>query len=216
MYILKVPDHLCNSNMSIYITLQRNDDLSFFFPDSQSVSDNLCSLNMSHNNTPLQPNNRTSHLIHNQPQNGRPLLPPPAPPPMPEPVPAKLPTEDGLKSWPVKKLKNCLRDAGLHPSGLKNDLVKRLLEYYKKNPSKVPPKPPTEPVPVPEPVPLLATLPQPCPLLPPPTPPPMPEPVPAKLPTEDGLKSWPIKKLKNCLRDAGLYLSGPKNDLVKR
>ena len=35
----------------------------------------------------------------------------------------------------------CLGDVGLHQYGLKIDLVTRLLEYYKKNPSKVP-KPP--------------------------------------------------------------------------
>ena len=33
--------------------------------------------------------------------------------------------------------KRCLGDVGLHQYGLKIDLVTRLLEYYKKNPSKV-------------------------------------------------------------------------------
>eukprot|EP00092_Neocalanus_flemingeri_P030045 GFUD01032620.1.p1 GENE.GFUD01032620.1~~GFUD01032620.1.p1 ORF type:complete len:2235 (+),score=576.38 GFUD01032620.1:40-6744(+) len=73
---------------------------------------------------------------------------------LPEPVPGNKrllhsieavtrepPSEQELKSWSVKKLKSCLGDVGLHQYGLKNDLVKRLYEFYKKNPSKVPAKP---------------------------------------------------------------------------
>lgn len=57
-------------------------------------------------------------------------------PALEDPVP--VPTEEEMKSWPVKKLKSCLGDAGLHQYGLKNDLVQRLLDYYSKNPGKVP------------------------------------------------------------------------------
>ena len=65
---------------------------------------------------------------------------------LPEPVPGKInqikvPTEEELKNWSVKKLKICLGEAGLHQFGLKNDLVRRLFQYYQKNPSKVPKKP---------------------------------------------------------------------------
>jgi len=38
-------------------------------------------------------------------------------------------------------LKSSLGDAGLHQYGLKNDLAKRLFEFYQKNPSKAPVKP---------------------------------------------------------------------------
>ena len=68
-------------------------------------------------------------------------LPEPVPIIRPESPPLLLPTVEDLRGWPVKKLKMCLGDAGLHQYGLKNDLVTRLLDYYKKNPSKVP-KPP--------------------------------------------------------------------------
>merc|ERR1719341_1061269 len=73
---------------------------------------------------------------------------------LPEPVPGnkrllhniesvtqKPPSEQELKGWSVKKLKSCLGDAGLHQYGLKNDLVKRLFQFYQKNPSKSPVKP---------------------------------------------------------------------------
>jgi hypothetical protein len=49
-----------------------------------------------------------------------------------------LPTEEKLKMWPIRRLKNCLNEAGLHQSGLKVDLVKRLLEHYQQNPTKIP------------------------------------------------------------------------------
>jgi len=74
---------------------------------------------------------------------------------LPEPVPGnkrllniievtrELPSEQELRGWSVKKLKSCLGDAGLHQYGLKNDLVKRLFEFYKKNPSKCPVNPQT-------------------------------------------------------------------------
>ena len=58
-----------------------------------------------------------------------------------ETVISKPPSEEELKAWSVKKLKNCLGDAGLHQYGLKNDLAKRLFEFYQKNPSKAPVKP---------------------------------------------------------------------------
>ena len=61
--------------------------------------------------------------------------------PEPESPPPPLPTEEEMRAWSVRKLKMCLGDVGLHQYGLKIDLVTRLLEYYKKNPSKVP-KPP--------------------------------------------------------------------------
>ena len=68
-------------------------------------------------------------------------LPEPVPIARPESPPPPIPTHEEMKGWPVKKLKMCLGDVGLHQYGLKIDLVTRLLEYYKKNPSKVP-KPP--------------------------------------------------------------------------
>ena len=53
---------------------------------------------------------------------------------------SQVPSVAELRSQSVKMLKSYLCEAGLHQQGLKSELIKRLQEFYSKNPSKIPKK----------------------------------------------------------------------------
>ena len=114
------------SRALVVITLKQS-------PLTVNITNNLCSVDLPNPVPAMDSLTTTTSILDNI------GLPEPVPSVVEKPAP--VPSEDEMKKWPVKKLKSCLADEGLHQYGLKMDLVKRLFQYYTENPSKVP-KPP--------------------------------------------------------------------------